>query len=885
MLLPLARKISSKQMKKTACFMVLLLLHFYSRAQLADDFTDGDFTSNPTWSGDAGLWQVVGGQLNSNSSTPSSSFYLSTVAVTGSNTEWRIYVNLKFATSGANYTDIFLALDSANLLAVANGYFVRIGGTPDEISLYREDAGVAVKIIDGTDGRAQVNSSDNKIHLKVTRSAADTWTLSDDNTGTGLSFFTEGTVTDATWATGAYFGIAVTQSTASFFNKHFYDDISVGPIQVDTVPPAVSAINVVSSTQIDVLFNEPLDTNTANNELNYSADNGLGNPSLAAPDASNPALVHVTFLTPFTNGLLNTLTVTAVADPAGNAIVSSSGNFTYIAGVIPAFRDVIINEIFADPTPSAGLPGFEFLELYNRSSKTFDLGGWILSDGTSNAVLPPYAFGPGQYLIVCAEADTILFSPFGPAAGASAFPSLNNSGDNLTLTDNTLVPVDAVAYTDNWYHDDVKKDGGWTLELINPEAPSACGDSVNWKASNDPQGGTPGQQNSVYSTAPDAVHPELISLLAVDSVHLAICFSEIIPDFLSTNVTSYSISGGIGQPVTATPLPGGCVDLLLTTGLSTGITYTLTISNLADCAGNPVDSTQYNFNYYEAVPALPGDIILNEILFNPKAYGYDYVEVYNNSQKAIDLATLNISSSDVLTGELIASSPMATSRTLLLPGEYAVVTENPGNIKLWYEVLTPDKLYEVDDLPTFDDEEGVVVITDQALTRLDEFHYYESYQFPLIKDVEGVALERLSASRPTQDAGNWHSAAQTAKFGTPTYKNSESLETGGTESNIEITPQLFSPDADGNNDVVNILYHFDTPGYVANISIYDTRGREVRKLVRNVLLGNDGTFTWDGINEDHGKAAIGIYVIFIEIFNQSGDVNKYKKTCVLGSKL
>jgi hypothetical protein len=46
------------------------------------------------------------------------------------------------------------------VFAAANGYFVRIGGTPDEISLYRDDAGVAVKIIDGTDGRAQVNSSD-----------------------------------------------------------------------------------------------------------------------------------------------------------------------------------------------------------------------------------------------------------------------------------------------------------------------------------------------------------------------------------------------------------------------------------------------------------------------------------------------------------------------------------------------------------------------------------------------------------------------------------------------------------------------------------------------------------------------------------------------------
>jgi hypothetical protein len=117
MLLPLARKISSNQMKKTACSIIFLFICFTSMAQLAEDFTDGDFTNNPTWSGDAGLWQVVAGQLNSNSSTPSSSFYLSyNLLLPGSNMEWRIFVNLKFGTSGVNYTDIFLAFDSATCL-------------------------------------------------------------------------------------------------------------------------------------------------------------------------------------------------------------------------------------------------------------------------------------------------------------------------------------------------------------------------------------------------------------------------------------------------------------------------------------------------------------------------------------------------------------------------------------------------------------------------------------------------------------------------------------------------------------------------------------------------------------------------------------------------
>jgi hypothetical protein len=65
--------------------------------------------------------------------------------------------------------------------------------------------------------------------------------------------------------------------------------------------------------------------------------------------------------------------------------------------------------------------------------------------------------------------------------------------------------VDEVTYSDYWYHDDVKKDGGWTLELINPEAPAACADSVNWTASNDAAGGTPDSRTAYIQQPP--MHP------------------------------------------------------------------------------------------------------------------------------------------------------------------------------------------------------------------------------------------------------------------------------------------------------------------------------------------------------------------------------------------
>jgi hypothetical protein len=50
-------------------------------------------------------------------------------------------------------------------------------------------------------------------------------------------------------------------------------------------------------------------------------------------------------------------------------------------------------------------------------------------------------------------------------------------------------------------------------------------------------------------------------------------------------------------------------------------------------------------------------------------------------------------------------------------------------------------------------------------------------------------------------------------------------------------------------------------------------------------LGTKGTYSWDGINADREKSRLGIYIIFVEVFDLTGNVKQYKKTCVLGGKL
>src|SRR5690606_13449511 len=196
------------------------LLALAATAQVADDFTDNDFTNAPTWSGNDALFTCVGGQLRSNS-PGAANYHLSTPSTQATLARWEFFVNLKFSTSGANYADVYLMSSAADLASGVNGYFVRIGGTADRVELFRSDAGSASSLVASADGIVN-SSSDNPFRIRVERDAADLWTLWTDDGNTG-TWTVAGSVTDATHGSCTHFGIRIEQSTAaSAVNNHFF---------------------------------------------------------------------------------------------------------------------------------------------------------------------------------------------------------------------------------------------------------------------------------------------------------------------------------------------------------------------------------------------------------------------------------------------------------------------------------------------------------------------------------------------------------------------------------------------------------------------------------------------------------------------------------------
>ncbi len=862
-----------------SCFCMLMFFSVITNAQLSENFNDGDFTNNPTWVGGISDFIVNPSlQLQSNNTTANSNYFLSTPNTLATDVQWEMYIQITFNPSSANYIDAYLTASASDLsLNNTTGYFVRIGNTDDEISLYRKDAGGTItKIIDGINGI--LNTTNNIMKIKVIRDAANQWTLFRDLSGTGNTYTSQGSVTDATFTSSAFFGFYVKQSTASFFQKHFFDDIEIKNYVPDVTPPVIQSATAISSTAVDVLFNEPLDNTSSQDVTNYVVNNSAGSPLTAIQDVVNPSLVHLIFGTSLTNGVHYMLTVNGVKDLAGNAINNGTSNFSFYT---PQQYDVVIDEIMPDPSPQVGLPNAEWIELKNTSSFPINLAGWKLSDVTGQSgAMPNFILQPDSFVIVCTGSAVPLLSLFGSVISVTNFPSLDNDGDLISLSDPSGKSIHAVKYSSTWYQNELKKDGGWTLEMIDTKNP--CRGISNWKGSVSANGGTPGKKNSVDGINTDQTAPKLLHAFTVTSTTITLVYGEPLDSAKAATIANYSIDNGLSAiRASAVPPQFNKVNIFLNTPISTGTVYTITAANVMDCAGNVIGNDKAaRFGISEDADSL--DIVINEILFNPKPAGVDYVELYNRSKKIMDLSKVYIANRN--SSNVISSIQQASIENILLfPGDFIVLTSDPVAVKNQYITMDPDAFITVRSVPSYPDDAGDVIILNGQGNIIDEVRYTDKWHFPLITNTEGISLERIDYNASSVQS-NFHSAATSAGYGTPGYKNSQYRVNEEVKGEINITPDIFSPDNDGIDDFATINYSFPAPGYVTNVTIFDATGREVRYLQKNSLSGVKGYYRWDGLDDKNRKLPRGIYIIYTEIFNTAGKKKQFKNTIVLARR-
>lgn len=297
---------------------------------------------------------------------------------------------------------------------------------------------------------------------------------------------------------------------------------------------------------------------------------------------------------------------------------------------------VKVNEIMY--APAEGMP--EWIELYNLTNLPVDISGWRVFDvfsAPASVTIPPNttisAFG---YLVIADDSSiTKYFRENNYPLVVANFPYLNNDQDGVVLKDNYDRVIDSVFYASSY-----GGSKGLAIERVDPALPAG---PSNWRETIYREKGTPGRINSV---TPKMIDGEVSSI-------------QIVPPFpdlnqeISLNVTIRN--NGFSAAAS------GMLHISLFS--ETNLIYADTVSFSSLTAKDsiiintkketfrgrlkatallilPGDADSYN-NYLD-VWFLPGSeskrIIISEVMYSPAAGEKEWIELYNNSDKPIQLS-------------------------------------------------------------------------------------------------------------------------------------------------------------------------------------------------------------------------------------------------------
>ena len=904
-------------MKLFVVLSFVLFTSIQSIGQLNDNFSDGDFTSNPAWIGQDSLFKVNSTgelQLNDTASITNEAFLVNnTGALNFSDTlSWDFRLKLLFSNpSTSNQPRFYLSSDSYDLNNALNGYYIAIGetGSNDKINLFRQDGTNSTLICSGLN----IHSNNINLKIKVIRDPSGNWNIASDTSLTGNSFVFEASGFDASHVTSNYCGIYC-KYTSSRSTKYIFDDISLtGNVFLDTTAPYVSSLSFSCNNTLELIYSEPV-SSSAEALQNYTITGANFSPtsiininniyrlsfanSFFGGDTLSLSISNVSDL--FGNILNDTINI-FIPDSASNLILSENfcdGDFLFNpiwSGsddlfFINQFGSLQLNDTGAINGPAylvhnTGLLdfsdsliwNFRFNLLFNNPSSGNQPRFYLTSDNSDlSSSLNGYYVAIGE----TGSNDKIKLyrqdglSTIEICSGINTFS--NNIDINIRVTrdigGNWLVESDSLLNGNNYNYEAGGSDTVHTFSLFS-------GPYCKYTSSN--------TQNYIFDDIiiiGDTIldnHPPYVDQAKVTGTNLLnLSYSEPV-NYMAEQVSSYFLQNVSDQPLTVTIVDGE-YQLQFNAPFNGSDTLALVVSNIEDLSANVLNDT-----IYILVPdtAQFGELLFNEILFDPIPDGGEYVEIYNNSEKIFDLenywlAKLNEDKDSLVSFEIIDVSSIILPSELLLFTKYPLVTYQD------YFNSNPSRFIELSGLSKtyFTNGAETIYLLDPDSNIIDQLQYNEDMHFEIIDDPSGVSLEKINPKANSMDPMQWHSASENSGWGSPGLMNSQNYSSNNSSSTFKVETTVFSPDNDGFQDIALFSYNLETQGFVGSIFIYDNMGRLIKIILNNELLGNQGTATWDGANEQGKKAGVGIYMVYFECFNSTGTVFSNKSSITLKTR-
>ena len=694
-------------------FFILFLFPVGLLAQWTDNF---DTTSlHKDWNGQVNLWQLKQGKLQSDGPSVSGTcLSLSRGVLVGDSFELQALSSLNMATSSNNYLSFILK-------GFNKEWRIKLGGTPDEVSLYED----GLLVIDGMDKTLASSSTNHMgIRLRVKSGMVELAICPENDT---LNWIQQGAIILDQFSIDSL----LIEACYSSSNAHSFliDAIRIGPIIYDQSPPKLTRHYLKEKNWL-LYFSEPMDTNAA---------------QLVGPD-SNLISLHWEssnhlLISNLAHGTI--LRLRNFQDQNGNHLKDS---VLRLSDPKLPFRAIQITEIMADPSPPKGLPDIEWLELMNGSGYPIELSFFQLMDASTSIPFPDYLFPANSYLLLSSECSLMKsFGPCLPLAMSSSF--LNNAGDDLRIIHRNGDTLESLQYSSSWYKDPNKENGGYSLEKRDPLNPCLM-DDENFIASTNLLGGTPGKLNAMDERILDQSPPELLEFDVLGPRIIRLRFSESLHELgwalleddslelVPINEKEYQLH--LDEDLVADP----------------NRVWTLNLIKQEDCTGNRLQDTGVNFRY--AIPEIPrrGELIFTELLFLPSTKYAPFVEVFNRSEKALTLAGTTWGN---------GSSERVIGNHMLYPGESLIFCKKADTLN--FEQIPKDV---ISTMPSFS-KSGHLWMKNVEDQMIDGMYYADSFFMEGKANAGAYSLIRLDSLKPCAGVSDW--AASESPGGTPGSQN------------------------------------------------------------------------------------------------------------------
>jgi len=622
----------------------------------------------------------------------------------------------------------------------------------------------------------------------------------------------------------------------------------------DTIAPKLSKVEFVGENSLQLDFSERVELSEASSFMLYSESF----PEGMAPDSSRGIKQGfvLTFPEVIPNRVSHQLRVEGVVDLDENLLMDTLVNVLRYEAL---WGDLVFNEVMADPDPGIDYQE-EYLELVNRSDYLVKLEGWRLQVNERSYLLDASNVervsgengdgenGDGEMTVMeLMPGEFVLIKEI----------TLPNDGAILSFYSKEGILVHSASYRIPWDAPHWKKEGGWSLE--SPDADQPCRISANWEYSKDPGGGTPGRMNSNHAILTDEDPPVLLYAGVGDAGGLFLQYSEPL-DLPGDQKADICLHPGDAEPdsvLLVDPLRE-ILQVHFSEDFLEWPKYQLSISGIGDCMGNM--SNDYVLKAGAVSQPLLASVLINEIMYDPEEGMPEYVELFMPGDKILDLRDLAIHL--VEEGDSADQPiPLSSHSRLCLPGQYLVLTESVPHLRDAFGLEISGLWVEVEGLPGLNNSSGSIYLTDRAGKVVDLVRYSDEMHMELLDDPRGISLERISAKRSGLDPDNWHSAASIAGYATPGRENSQFLDESNLDRLLDVSTEVFSPDNDGYNDLLEIFINTNGNDWVIGLMITDLQGNRIRVLANMHLVGPSVTYTWDGEGDSGAMQPMGFYVI------------------------